>query len=586
MRLRTVYLILTSLSVLWVYLFVLYWRKHWVEALLAASFLAFSWEVAYHLRWVATDGMLMQFGALTLLFVGLSQLRPNGQKWLWCAAITAGLGCGTKYPGGLLVIPVILGGYFVRNPGSFNYFRFGLLMKIGLLFGVTYLITTPGTLLQPTAFIKGIFYEMEHYSTGHGGHTINPGWEHAWRMFTYFAWVLFSSFPPVAFVIFLFFTVGCYTVIKKSPRIALVILSFPVIYILFFITQSAMVVRNLLVIAPFMAVLAARGAGFLWKKISEVPPWHLNRKFMLNPIKVGFGAFIVVSITANAGWLIYAAETIVDRNTNRFAREAVAYIKANTDGNFFLSPLVQIHLSVIDSPQISNLTNDLSQAKDIVLYASEGTRRWHDWPANRPWLTKKWFGPREVNLNMYPNWWGDDRILIISVSKARENDIFAAFNHINPHLHAQSVFHPANSNTRAKEHLTSWALPAIDPCTLVSMGNTESLIGPLKDITRGWILDGTACIYIGELPTMIMLGVISTAAFEIQKSEPGTKTIADIGDYAFTSKSNAFKDVRLFVRYDKVAFVIKVAGLEGKQQPSNLKLAKKFARYVMDPLMR
>src|SRR3712207_7914661 len=48
MRLRTVYLLITSLTVIWIYLLVLqHGRSPW-EALLAASLLACSWEVAYH----------------------------------------------------------------------------------------------------------------------------------------------------------------------------------------------------------------------------------------------------------------------------------------------------------------------------------------------------------------------------------------------------------------------------------------------------------------------------------------------------------------------------------------------------------
>ncbi len=61
LRLRAVYLVIASLSVLWVYLLVIAWHKSRTEALLASMILAFSWEIAYHSRWFATDGMLMQF---------------------------------------------------------------------------------------------------------------------------------------------------------------------------------------------------------------------------------------------------------------------------------------------------------------------------------------------------------------------------------------------------------------------------------------------------------------------------------------------------------------------------------------------
>jgi 4-amino-4-deoxy-L-arabinose transferase-like glycosyltransferase len=99
LRVRTVFLLITSLSVLWVYLIVLHWRGSWVEALLASAFLALSWEVAYHLRWIAADGILMQFGALTFLFTLRASLKRHGRLWLQLAAAAAGLACGTKYPG-------------------------------------------------------------------------------------------------------------------------------------------------------------------------------------------------------------------------------------------------------------------------------------------------------------------------------------------------------------------------------------------------------------------------------------------------------------------------------------------------------
>jgi len=90
-RLRAVYLVITSLSLVWVYLLVLQLRGSCFEALLAASLVACSWEVAYHLRWVATDGMLMQFAALTVLLAAHA-LRNRRDSWLIAAAAVAGLG--------------------------------------------------------------------------------------------------------------------------------------------------------------------------------------------------------------------------------------------------------------------------------------------------------------------------------------------------------------------------------------------------------------------------------------------------------------------------------------------------------------
>ena len=67
---------------------------------------------------------------------------------------------------------------------------------------------------------------------------------------------------------------------------------------------------------------------------------------------------------------------------------------------------------------LENITANPAEADIFVLYAREGMRRWHDWPANRPGLTQACFGPREVNFDIYPNWWGDDHIIAISRHRA------------------------------------------------------------------------------------------------------------------------------------------------------------------------
>ena len=108
LRLRGLFLLACALGVLWVHLTVLARGGSAVEALLASSILGLSFEVAYHLRWVAPDGLLMEAGALTLLFATLAMRRARPKSWILAAAVAAGLGCASKYPGGLLLIPASL----------------------------------------------------------------------------------------------------------------------------------------------------------------------------------------------------------------------------------------------------------------------------------------------------------------------------------------------------------------------------------------------------------------------------------------------------------------------------------------------
>ena len=421
LRLRALFLVITSLSVLWVFVLVVVWRRSRVEALLAGLFLALSWEVAYHLRWVATDGMLMQFGALTLMCVMLSRLRePDGRIWLQLAAVAAGLGCGTKYPGGLLFVPVLVGGYLRWGWRSPPPALLWLWAKLALTFAGVYLATTPATVLQPIRFLAGLSYELHHYSTGHAGHTVSPGLEHGWRMFVYFSSVVFSRYALIAWLFFLLSAVGGYTLVKEGRKTAALFLCFPALYVLYFCTQRAMVVRNLLVVAPFMAVLAARGTSFIWERLKLGVAGRAIGGANLNPIQLGFAALMVTAFSVNAGWLAYAAQTIVDRNTDRFVREAAAYISANKDQQFFLSPRVHTHLTAVGATQLPNVTDDPTRADGVILYAHEGMKRWQDWPANEFRRTTTWFGPYEVNFNAYPNWWGDDRIIVLPVTRAKQ----------------------------------------------------------------------------------------------------------------------------------------------------------------------
>lgn len=144
---------------------------------MAACFLAFSWEVAYHIRWIATDGILMQFGALTLLCTMVAYLNPDGARWLYLAAGAAGLGMGTKYPGGLLLVPVMVAGFLRCKDLACNR----LILRLSVFFGIAlviFLISTPAVILRPVEVLRGILYEVRHYASGHAGHTVSPGAEH------------------------------------------------------------------------------------------------------------------------------------------------------------------------------------------------------------------------------------------------------------------------------------------------------------------------------------------------------------------------------------------------------------------------
>jgi 4-amino-4-deoxy-L-arabinose transferase-like glycosyltransferase len=549
LRLRTIYLLLSSLTVVWVYWLVLRWRNSSLQALLAASFLGLSWEVAYHTRWVATDSMLMQLGALTALLSVLAQ-RESRRRLLYMAAVVAGLGCGTKYPGVLLLVPVAIAAVCTEDE------RRGIprrLLGVTAVFIGVYLLTTPATLLDPGAFLSDLRYEIRHYASGHPGHAIEPGAEHGIRMLTYFGAVVFSAWPVLAVPVFAFSLVGVYAMAREG-KTAAVFLSFPLLYAAYFASQRVMIVRNLLVLVPFLAILAAHGAAWLWRRRAWGP--------LLRP---AIAVIVAIVILTNAGWLIYAADTITDRRTDRFVREVASFLSVKNTSPVWISPRLRIHLAAVGWMKRTHIVDDPSRAERLVLYASEAMMQWQEWPGNQPWLTERWFGPYEVNFNMYPTWFGDDRIIVISREQAAAVNLLPLV----PDRFVHSLVTDPLSRPTAPQALSPHA---IYPCWLVSRDEVERLIGPIVEGPFGaTVSDGEACQYassVGELT----FGVFGQDRFELDRPDVGG-VITDIGDSAYWYPTGP-NSVSLAVRAHDVAFTIHVAVVDG---PSPLQIATRLA---------
>jgi hypothetical protein len=416
LRTRGIFLLVSSLAVVWVYLLQLAWGRHWSEALLAAMILAGSWEVAYHARWIAPDSVLMQFGALTMLFVVLAWKRPERRVWLWLAAVAAGLAVGTKYPSGLLLVPLLLVAY--RSWDRVSVLRGLVPVLFGTLaiFGLSYLITTPGTVLQPLDFLDDVLFEIHHYyEMGLAGHTVSGGSQHLGINVTYIVVSLLSRFDPIAVALFGLSLLGVYAMVRESRRAAVIFLAFPVLYVLFMSIQSIMIPRNLQIVAPFLAVLAARGIGQSWRWIPRGYP------------RAALVGVVATVLAANVAWLAYAAQTVRDRDSDRFIREAVRHIEEHPQTRFFVSDKVWADLAALGEAGHPNVTRDGSARVDEVLfYTSEALQPPRDRPATRRNLTITWFGPWEVNLNYYPSWAGGDRIMLTYVEPAHALGIAVA----------------------------------------------------------------------------------------------------------------------------------------------------------------
>lgn len=409
LRSRAIFAVVAHLAVLWVYLAVLGWRDSVPEALLAAALLGLSWEFSYHARWVAPDLVLTQAAALAMVALVPAWCGRGGPNWVRLGAVAVGLACGSKYPGGLLLLPLLLTAAIGPLRGGVPLrFRLRLGVECLALFAATYLVTTPGTILEFFDFWNDLRSVSGQYATSLFGYTVEPGWDHACHAGIYLGAVFFSKCMPLAILATGLMLLGAVDLCRREPRVAVLFLIFPVAYFLFFTSRGVMVVRNLLILTPFMAILAACGAGWL-RRLARPRPARIAVTAAIAGL-VGFNAFAVYESSA----------AIRSRMSLRPLQQAASYAEARANTGLYVSPRVIKLWRRFGIPVPSGLEADVTAARELLLYSDEAMARSRDWPANDPFMIARSFGAGDVNLNYYPTWRGDSSILLLTAAKARE----------------------------------------------------------------------------------------------------------------------------------------------------------------------
>ncbi|MEL6427666.1 MAG: phospholipid carrier-dependent glycosyltransferase [Planctomycetota bacterium] len=412
LRLRALFLVASSLSVVWLYGLVLRWRGSWIEALVAASLLGSSWEVTYHARWVATDALVMQFGALVALCATCAVLTGERQRrWLCAAAVAAGLACGTKYPGGLLLAPVAVAacaratraaGWSLRSLGRD-------LAAIAVLFAVTFVATTPGSLLEFEQFRAGIEYERYHYlEAGHGIYTVEAGLPHLARIAEYLGGHVLSTHAPAAWALSAAALVGLVATLRERPALALLLIAFPAFTALYLSGAVVLAVRNVLAVAPFLALFAARGLGVLASPA---------RPLAVRGAVLGAAALILVG---NAVHGARAAERTAHRGMARTALEVRAHVASRPGSTFALAPRARSALAAHGAlAGLDNVTRPTDpRATHLVALPFDCRDAYETWEVGP--LDMEVFGPLGFHFAYYPTApCNTERILVLPMRTVR-----------------------------------------------------------------------------------------------------------------------------------------------------------------------
>ena len=408
LKVRRVFIVVSALTIVWIYGAALALRRKWWEAFIAAAGAGLSWEYAYHARWVANDCILAQFSALTMFMLVLFH-RHHGRRtlWLYAAAIAAGLGTGTKYPGVVLLVPVMVSSVLTLPWYKVLTQVFRVTLVCGIAFAA-YVVTTPGTLIEPFAFIDEIKLISTVYQGSHYGYTVAAGAQH-WRVaLTYLAYSYFSPYPALAIPMFLTVFVGAWAWLKADRRVGILLVGFPIAFLAFFCGRySVMVARNYLLVTPFLAVLAARGFAEIFQR--------LRVQWLRWPLAAGLAAAMV----AEAAWLVRAGEGIRHMDPMAYARHAITYVSKHPGTQFRVSPRVRSLAAAQNLALPSNVTEGEAQVVIFFVNAEGPNPRSDTWKSNDPWLTEAVFGPREVNVNWYAAWIGQDHVFAMTTKKAK-----------------------------------------------------------------------------------------------------------------------------------------------------------------------
>ena len=377
--LRDVFFLLSMATGLVVYLLVTKLAQSAWTGLLALLLLTTSWEIFYHARWLAPDGILMLFVAWAMLSqYQVLQARHARQRLFRVvfAAVMAGVCIGVKYPGGIVLVPLMLAIVFsqrgqVESGGAQDCESQPVtaqLIKLSLVVtAATFFVTTPGALLEPDNFVRDVLSEVAHYREGHGSYTVAPGFEHASKLMIYLVGVAPSQNFAISVGTSLVALVGSISLLQDKPKLAIWLLSLPVFYVLYMSTQHVLIVRNLLLIIPFLAIFAALGVQRL---IRFAGKQTIIRAFVV-VVAAGVIAFNLNYLTTSSLNIMRSADESSAPSIQEQRNAVTQYLAVSPDTLFYASPVVTDILSADTETRPTNLTSDFDTAQKFIFGSEE-----------------------------------------------------------------------------------------------------------------------------------------------------------------------------------------------------------------------
>jgi hypothetical protein len=411
---RTVFFALSSLVILWVYL--LMRRLHpgrYAAPLGAAAFVAGSWELQYHARFVAVDAVMAQVLTWKLLLLAAAWWAPNARSriaWYLGAAIAAGLAFSCKATGLCAFLPVGLFPFLRPEPTAAKD-RMGL-AAAGLAVGcVTAVLLRPGRIIDPLRVVSVLRRESWEYGRIATHANLTSGL--AGRVGSFLAWrwlAVPSPFLALSLVASAVAMVGVGVFVRQHPRFSLLGGVLWGALLLEMVSHKLLIVRNYLVFVPMLALGFGNGIAWLADALRSRPwVWRLAM--------VAFGLVFLVQ----ERWLFRAAKSIRDSTADSIAQSAAADLLRSPQA-IRLSPSAYAELAPRLAPRFRCRPADAAR-KDlpVAIHVKE-----HVWQSNTFGLSHRFYGPRDVNYDWYTSWIGRPEhspLIIVSAQTALRQQV-------------------------------------------------------------------------------------------------------------------------------------------------------------------